>query len=35
MLTPAPLTTKAKQSKSIEYVNMNSRLKITKFGGPH
>ena len=37
MLTPPlpPLTRKAKQIKSIELVNMNQRLTITKFGDPH
>ena len=29
MLTPPPRTTKSEQFKSIEYVNMNQRLKVT------
>ena len=35
MLTPPPLTAKAKEIKSTDKVNMNQRLKITKFGRSH
>ena len=35
MLTPPPLTTKAKRIKSIGKFNINQRLKITKFGRAH
>ena len=34
MLTPTPLTAKAKQIKSIGEVKMNQKLKITEFGWP-
>ena len=35
MLTPPPLTTKAKRIKSIGKFIINQRSKITKFGRPH
>ena len=35
MLTPAPLTTKAKQIKSVGLVNMNQRLKVTNYSWPY
>ena len=35
VLTPPPLTTKAKKIISIGILNMNQRLKITKLNWPH
>ena len=35
MLTTPPLTSKAKQIKSIGLLDTNQRLPVTKFGWPH